>query len=129
MPTPNWDSLAEIIDNIDTQWAVRGSLSVENVNDLTNILEQIQPFLAGEGSQLDVNIALEMYMKIHKMMGREIGQSSEDVDETPDTGEMYATCPWCGEEVTGTEMGEVKQGMIAHYKAKHPKEYAELKAR
>ena len=129
MPIPNWDSLAEIMDNIDTQWAVRGSLSVDNVNDLTNILEQIQPFLAGEGSQLDVNIAYEMYMKIRKMMGRDIGQSSEDVDETPDTGEMYATCPWCNEEVTGTEMEAVKQGMIAHYKAQHPQEYAELKAR
>jgi hypothetical protein len=114
MSRPDWESIAKIIDDADTQWAVDDTLNSSNLDALINIVDQIRPHLLGEGNQEDVTNAIKYYRKIRNMMGREIGGSADDETDIDTT-----TCQLCGEKFTGTKP-EIDEWEGLHLKTKHP---------
>lgn len=111
----DWDSLKEIVDNVDTQYAIDGKVSMSNLDVLTNVLDTIRPYLTGYGGQQETNEAMRLFHKIDKMIGREIGGSVDTTESKVDT----TTCHLCGEKYSGTPE-ELDEWELKHVKQYHP---------
>lgn len=111
----DWESLAEIVDHVDTQYAIDGKVSMPNLDVLGKVIEELRPYLAGDGSQEETTNALRLFQKIERMIGREIGGTSDDSESKVDT----TTCHLCGQKYSGTPE-ELDEWELKHVKENHP---------
>lgn len=116
--TVDWEGLEKIVDDVDTEFAVRESLSTRNLDDLQNAIDQIYPYLQGYGPQEDVNRAVKMYYHIRRMMGRNPGESSEGAGSSTSNVDT-SLCQLCGEKMSGTPE-ELDEMEAKHLQTVHP---------
>jgi hypothetical protein len=108
-------SLAKQVDDIDTDYAIQGRLTPDNIEKLHDILFDLQPYIQGRGTQDDVTDAFGVALAISKLLDKAGVEAPQRTAPGIDT----TVCQLCGTEFTGSEE-EIKAWEPIHLRQFHP---------